>query len=275
MTLKAVTKVLKDEKGDLSSGIEFYIIIFIIAMIFSIAIPGLLQSPSWIQAIGALVYSILIFISCILLIFVIGAVLYYLDLINAYYSCVNFKAKKGELYLLDIANNLKRVLAYKIVKNMIVVICEDLDGRKRLQRESVFQAPRALKVMRNLLETKYNFPELIIDEEKLNKMVQKWNSDDEIKYLTKRELSKFRSRESLSDILNETEPLIDLNNTHRRSRLRLHAVIDVFWRNKREADDILFQLVFKEVMVNDICSGREQMRLHKRIWSMRERRLIF
>lgn len=45
-------------------------------------------------------------------------------------------------------------------------------------------------------------------------------------------------------------------------------MIDILWKNNAEADDILFQLAFKEVMANDICRGRERMDIFKKILSV-------
>ena len=190
---------------------------------------------------------------------------YFLDLAIAYYFCFLFKEKNGELYIY-IGKELKRVLAYKILENKIVVMYSI--NKKLFRRRSFYLANRALITMRNLFINKYKILELIINDEKLNKIIQKLNSDDEIKDLAKQEISKHSSTRRLSRIFKKTEPLIDLKNTHPRTIERLNVVVDILWKKNAEADDTLFQLAFKEVMADDICRGREEMGLFKKILSV-------
>ena len=48
----------------------------------------------------------------------------------------------------------------------------------------------------------------------------------------------------------------------------LKLIITLIWQKNGEANDILFQLAFKEVMATDICHGREEMGLIKKILSV-------
>jgi len=51
----------------------------------------------------------------------------------------------------------------------------------------------------------------------------------------------------------------------------MKIVVDLLWKNKTEPEDIIFQLAFKEIMASDICHGREEMGLFKKILSVEER----
>ena len=59
--------------------------------------------------------------------------------------------------------------------------------------------------------------------------------------------------------------------TYPRTIERMKIVVDLLWKNKTEPEDIIFQLAFKEIMASDICHGREEMGLFKKILSVEER----
>lgn len=211
MSLKSFAKIRENEKGDLSSGIGLLLLLVIIGLALALVGGKIYESQSWVQAIGPLITSFLKVVSGILLVALIIAGAYYLHLAIAYYFCFLFKEKNGVLYVY-IGKELKKILAYKILENKIVVMYSN--NKKHFKRRSFYRANRALKEMENLLIKEYKIPELIVNEEKLNKMIQKWNFDDEIKYLAKQELSKHSSTRRLSRSFRKTEPLIDLKSTY-------------------------------------------------------------
>lgn len=149
-----------------------------------------------------------------------------------------------------------------MLENKAVFTVEHKD--KILYRRSFYRGEKALNSMKDLILNKYKIPELIIDEEKLNRLIQKLNPDKELINLAREKLSKHTNPRKISRIFNKSEPLVDLINTYPRTITRLNTVVDMLWEDKTEDEDILLQLAFKEVMASDICEGREETGLIKK-----------